>query len=81
MPVGICVSRTAESVVFTHWPPGPLERYTSTRTSFGFKFTSMSSDITGMTSTLANVVWRRPLMSVGEMRTSRCTPCSLRSMP
>ena len=27
MPVGRCVTRTAESVVLTHWPPGPLERY------------------------------------------------------
>ena len=26
MPVGMCVSRTAESVVFTDWPPGPEER-------------------------------------------------------
>src|ERR671916_916256 len=25
-PVGLCVMRTAESVVFTLWPPGPLER-------------------------------------------------------
>ena len=26
--------RTAESVVLTDWPPGPLERNTSTRMSF-----------------------------------------------
>ena len=26
MPVGMWVSRTAESVVLTDWPPGPLER-------------------------------------------------------
>ena len=26
MPVGTCVIRTAESVVLTLWPPGPLER-------------------------------------------------------
>ncbi|SLC91570.1 Uncharacterised protein [Mycobacteroides abscessus subsp. massiliense] len=26
MPVGMCVRRTAESVVFTDWPPGPLDR-------------------------------------------------------
>ena len=26
MPVGRCVMRTAESVVLTPWPPGPLER-------------------------------------------------------
>ena len=26
IPVGRCVIRTAESVVFTLWPPGPVER-------------------------------------------------------
>ena len=26
MPEGMCVMRTAESVVLTDWPPGPLER-------------------------------------------------------
>lgn len=26
MPVGMWVSRTAESVVLTPWPPGPEER-------------------------------------------------------
>ena len=26
MPVGMCVMRTAESVVLTLWPPGPVER-------------------------------------------------------
>ena len=34
MPVGMCVMRTAESVVLTHWPPGPEERKTSTLISF-----------------------------------------------
>ena len=81
MPVGSWVRRTAESVVFTHWPPGPLERYTSTRTSAGFKSTSMSSAMTGSTSTEAKVVWRRFLASVGLMRTRRWMPISLRSMP
>jgi hypothetical protein len=33
-PVGRCVIRTALSVVFTDWPPGPLDRYTSIRKSF-----------------------------------------------
>ena len=33
MPVGRWVIRTAESVVFTLWPPGPLERKTSMRRS------------------------------------------------
>ena len=33
MPVGRWVIRTAESVVLTLWPPGPLERKTSMRRS------------------------------------------------
>ena len=41
----------------------------------------MSSGSTGSTSTPANVVWRRFLSSVGLMRTRRCTPFSLFSMP
>ena len=35
MPVGLCVIRTAESVVLTLCPPGPLERYTSISRSLG----------------------------------------------
>ena len=35
MPVGRWVIRTAESVVLTLWPPGPEERKTSMRRSFG----------------------------------------------
>ena len=34
MPVGRWVIRTAESVVLTLWPPGPLLRKTSMRRSF-----------------------------------------------
>ena len=34
-PVGTCVMRTAESVVLTDWPPGPVERYTSMRMLVG----------------------------------------------
>ncbi len=37
MPVGKCVRRTAEYVVFTLCPPGPEEQKVSTRTSFGFE--------------------------------------------
>jgi hypothetical protein len=33
VPVGMCVIRTAESVVLTDWPPGPEERKTSTLSS------------------------------------------------
>ena len=33
MPLGRCVIRTAESVLFTCWPPAPEERYVSMRRS------------------------------------------------
>jgi len=33
-PVGRCVTRTADSVRLTCWPPGPLARIVSHRTSF-----------------------------------------------
>ena len=52
MLVGRCVSRTAESVVLTLWPPGPLDRYTSRLTSFGSIETSTSST-SGSTATVA----------------------------
>jgi hypothetical protein len=75
MPVGRCVMRTAESVVFTPWPPGPDERKTSTRRSSSRTTTSMSST-SGMTETDANDVWRRLAASNGEILTSRWTPVS-----
>ena len=40
--LGRWVMRTAESVVFTLWPPGPELRYTSMRSSFSSIFTSIS---------------------------------------
>ena len=81
MPVGMCVSRTAESVVFTDWPPGPDDRYTSTRTSFSS--TSMWSVVstTGSTSTSAKEVWRRPWLSNGLIRTRRWVPISTERVP
>ena len=59
MPVGTCVRRTADSVLLTCWPPAPLERYTSMRTSAGLISMSMSSSISGETNTEANEVCRR----------------------
>ena len=44
--------RTALSVVFTLWPPGPDERNTSTRMSLSSIFTSTSS-ASGSTATVA----------------------------
>src|SRR5436189_108950 len=43
MPVGRWVMRTALSVVFTDWPPGPLDRNTSMRRSFSSIWMSTSS--------------------------------------
>ena len=67
--------RTAESVVLTLWPPGPLERKTSMRRSCGSIDTSTSS-ASGMTQTPAALVWMRPWLSVTGTRCTRCTPPS-----
>ena len=37
--------------------------------------------VTGSTSTSAKDVWRRPWLSNGLMRTSRCVPCSTDNVP
>ena len=75
MPVGTCVIRTAESVVFTLWPPGPLERNTSMRRSLSSIWTSTGS-ASGITSTPAALVCTRPWLSVTGTRWTRCTPPS-----
>ncbi len=67
--------RTAESVVLTHWPPGPPARYTSMRRSFSLISTSTSS-ASGSTATVAVEVWMRPWLSVLGTRCTRCTPLS-----
>ena len=64
MPVGRWVIRTAESVVFTDWPPGPDERKTSIRRSLGSMSTSTVSSASGATKTPAAEVWMRPCDSV-----------------
>jgi hypothetical protein len=65
--------RTAEYVVFTLWPPGPLEQNVSTRRSFGSILMSTSS-ASGRTATVAVEVWMRPLASVTGTRCTRWTP-------
>ncbi len=65
--------RTAESVVLTDWPPGPVERYTSICKSFGSICTSTSS-ASGSTATVAVEVWMRPWDSVSGIRCTRCVP-------
>ena len=67
--------RTAESVVLTPWPPGPDERYTSTRMSFVVDRTSTSS-ASGSTATVTVEVWMRPCDSVAGTRWTRWTPRS-----
>ena len=67
--------RTAESVVFTDCPPGPLERKTSTWRSFGEISMSTSSASTSAV-TVATLVWMRPWLSVTGTRCTRCGPAS-----
>ena len=67
--------RTAESVVLTLWPPGPLERNTSIWRSLSSIATSTSS-ASGSTSTVADDVWMRPWLSVTGTRCTRCGPPS-----
>ena len=73
--------RTAESVVFTDWPPGPEERNTSTLISDSGISMESSDSISGTTSTAAKDVWRRPWLSKGLMRTRRCVPASTERVP
>src|SRR5581483_10380982 len=75
IPVGRWVIRTAESVVLTLCPPGPDDRYTSTRSSCSLICTSTGS-ASGTTSTPAADVWIRPCDSVTGTRWTRCTPPS-----
>jgi hypothetical protein len=59
----MCVRRTAEYVVLTLCPPGPLEQNVSIRRSFSLIWMSTSS-ASGSTATVAVDVWMRPLASV-----------------
>src|SRR5437762_10986934 len=52
IPLGMCRTCTAESVVFTPCPPGPPERETSIRRSSGLNSRSTSS-ASGNTATVA----------------------------
>ena len=76
IPVGMCVMRTAESVMLTYWPPAPHERKVSILRSSGRISICTLSGRTGTTSTEAKLVWRRFAESKGDMRTRRWTPCS-----
>ena len=75
-PVGSWIRRTADDVLLTCWPPAPEARKTSMRMSASLSSTSGSS-ITGHTWTAAKLVWRRPWLSNGLIRTRRWVPRSL----
>ena len=62
-PVGRCVMRTADSVLFTCWPPAPPARMVSMRRSSGPISTLMVLSTIGRTITDENEVWRRALAS------------------
>ena len=80
IPVGVWVRRTAESVVFTDWPPQPEDRKTSTLTSASSIFISVSST-SGITTTETAEVCRRPWDSVLGILWTLCTPDSNFSFP
>ena len=63
MPEGVCVILTALSVVFTDWPPGPLDLKTSILRSLSLIFISTSS-ASGSTATVAAEVCTLPCASV-----------------
>jgi len=71
IPVAKWVIRTAESVLFTCWPPAPPALNVSILISSGFTATSSSEITSGITSTEAKEVWRRLAASNGEIRTRR----------
>ncbi len=81
MPDGLWVTRTALEVVFTDWPPGPLDRKVSMRRSSSRITISKSVSRSGYTSTEANEVCLLPEASKGEMRMSRWMPDSPLSSP
>lgn len=62
--------------MFTPCPPGPLAQKMSTRRSDSLISISMSSPASGITSTEAKEVWRRPEESKGEIRMRRWMPRS-----
>jgi hypothetical protein len=75
MPLGLWMSRTAESVVLTLCPPEPVDRITCRSTSAGLIWMSTSS-ASGITATVMVEVWMRPWASVAGTRCTRWTPDS-----
>ena len=76
MPVGRWVTRIALATLLTFWPPGPLAR-TNATISMSFSGTTRPvSSNSGVTSTVAKLVWRLPSALNGLTRASRCVPRS-----
>ena len=73
--------RMAESVLLTCWPPAPLARKVSMRSSAGFSVTSSASSGSGITATVQALVWMRPCDSVAGTRCTRWPPDSNLSRP
>ncbi len=75
IPLGLWVRRTADSVLFWCWPPGPPARMTSRSMSSG-RMTMSTSSGSGRTATVAAEVWIRPWVSVDGTRWTRWPPLS-----
>jgi hypothetical protein len=81
MPVGRWVMRIALSVLLTCWPPAPLARKVSMRSSAGLSWISSASSGSGIAATVQALVWMRPWLSVAGTRCTRWPPDSKRSLP
>ena len=68
--------RIALSVLLTCWPPAPLARKVSMRSSLGSSVTSSASSGSGSTATVQALVWIRPCVSVAGTRWTRWPPDS-----
>ena len=66
----------ALSVLLTCWPPAPLARKVSIRSSFGSRVISSVSSGSGRTATVQALVWIRPWVSVTGTRCTRWPPDS-----
>mmetsp|Transcript_6313 Transcript_6313/g.21660 ORF Transcript_6313/g.21660 Transcript_6313/m.21660 type:complete len:223 (+) Transcript_6313:651-1319(+) len=75
IPLGLCVRCTAVSTLFTFCPPAPPLLAVVISQSLGSTLTSTSST-SGITATVAVLVWTRPLLSVAGTRCTLWTPAS-----